>query len=60
MMMNREETAGFLALKHANGIPFREMLDLHAKILAGEIRAATVSEQFTGIDAADLIDPEVS
>jgi hypothetical protein len=28
-----EEIAGYLALKHANGMPFKQVLDLHTLIL---------------------------
>jgi hypothetical protein len=28
-----EEVAGYLALKHANGMPFKQVLDLHTLIL---------------------------
>ena len=28
-----EEVAGYLALKHANGMPFKDVLDLHTVIL---------------------------
>jgi hypothetical protein len=59
---------GDLALKHANGMSFADVLALHAHLLAEVIREAAQGDPVTGLcpkvstakGAARLIDPEVS
>lgn len=54
-----------LALKHANGMSFADVLALHAHLLAEKIRTTDLPEIHVDMFdngtqwAADLIDPEV-
>ncbi len=64
--MNSDEVPGFLALKHANGMSWKDVLDLHAHMLAEQIRHRPFVAHYghgTFIEgsetAADLIDPKV-
>lgn len=57
--MEENELAGFLALKHANGMSFKDVVALHAHMLAEKIRDYGDGTPDTR-RAADLIDPEVS